>query len=91
MKQGYCDLVLEPTLAQNPTLKYAYVIELKYIKPADYEKEGAEKIDSLRLEAEGQLNRYSMDEKFKKTIGQTTLKKLILIFSGNRLVHHSEV
>jgi hypothetical protein len=90
LSQGFSDLVMIPMTLQFPALKYSYLIELKYIKPADYEKEGAEKIKALRLEAEGQLNRYSMDEKFKKTIGQTTLKKLILIFSGNRLVYHSE-
>jgi hypothetical protein len=66
-------------------------LELKYIKPSDFEKEDAAgMIGSLRLEAEGQLRRYCLDEKFIKSIGQTTLKKLILIFSGNRLVHHSE-
>jgi len=39
MKQGFCDLALVPALAQNPKIKYSYVIELKYIKPAEYAKE----------------------------------------------------
>jgi len=91
MNQGFCDLVMVPTLEQNPNIKYSYLIELKYIKPADNEKEdAAERIQGLRSEAAAQLNQYSLDEKFKKSIGQTTLKKLILIFSGNRLVYHSE-
>ncbi len=92
MNQGYCDLVMAPALEQNPNIKYSYLIELKYFKPSDNKKEDAvEKIQGLRSEAAAQLNRYSLDEKFKKTIGQTTLKKLILIFSGNRMVHHSEI
>jgi hypothetical protein len=92
MNQGFCDLVMMPMLEQNPKIKYSYLMELKYIKPADYEKkDAAEKIKNLRSEAAAQLNRYSLDEKFPGTIGQTTLKKLILIFSGNRLVHHSEI
>jgi len=92
MKQGFCDLAMVPTLEQNPKIKYSYLIELKYIKPSDYEKEdAAEKIQTLHSEAAAQLNRYSMDEKFLESIGQTTLKKLILIFSGNRLAHHSEI
>ena len=92
MKQGYCDLVMAPTLEQNPKIKYSYLIELKYIKPSDYEKEdAAEKVKTLRSEAAAQLSRYSLDDKFLETIGQTALKKLILIFSGNRLVHHSEI
>jgi hypothetical protein len=92
MNQGFCDLVMAPALEQNPKIKYSYLIELKYLKPSDYEKEdAAEKIQTLRSEAEAQLNRYSLDEKFLGTSGQVILKKLILIFSGNRLVHHSEI
>jgi hypothetical protein len=92
MNQGFCDLVMVPTLEQNPGIKYSYLIELKYLKPSDYEKKDAgEKIQVLRSEAAAQLKQYSLDGKFPGTIGQTTLKKLILIFSGNRLVHHSEI
>ncbi len=92
MKQGFCDLFLVPTLAQNPNIKYSYLIELKYIKPSEYEKEDAAgKVKILHAQAAKQLNRYSQDDKVLETIGPTTLKKLILIFSGNRLVHHSEI
>ncbi|MCU0288255.1 MAG: ATP-binding protein [Acidobacteria bacterium] len=91
LNQGFSDLVMVPMTIQYPAIKYTYLLELKYIKPSDFEKEDAAgMIGSLRLEAEGQLRRYCLDEKFIKSIGQTTLKKLILIFSGNRLVHHSE-
>jgi hypothetical protein len=90
MNQGFCDLVLEPLLANYPGIKFSYLVELKYIKPSGYEKdEREEKIEALCLEAETQLNRYSLDNKFQHTIGKTTLKKLVLIFSGNRLVHSS--
>jgi hypothetical protein len=91
LNQGYCDLVLEPLLANRPGIKYSYLIEIKYVKPSDYEKEDREeRIQSLRLEAEAQLDQYSLDEKFQESIGQTTLKKLVLIFSGNRMVYHAE-
>ncbi|MGE5343238.1 MAG: PD-(D/E)XK nuclease domain-containing protein, partial [Candidatus Omnitrophota bacterium] len=90
--QGYCDLVMVPILEQNPKIKYSYIIELKYIKPSDYEKkDGAEKLETLRSQAEEQLNRYCLDEKFMQTVSQTTLKRLILIFSANRLIHYSEM
>ncbi|MGE5342425.1 MAG: AAA family ATPase, partial [Candidatus Omnitrophota bacterium] len=90
--QGYCDLVMVPILEQNPQIKYSYIIELKYIKPSDYEKkDGAERLELLRSQAAEQLNRYCLDEKFMQTVSQTTLKRLILIFSGNRLVHYSEM
>jgi len=92
LNQGFADLVLEPLSVENQGIKFSYVIEIKYIKPADYQKKkSADLILSLGQEAEMQLNRYCLDEKFKQSIGSTTLKKLILIFSGNRLVHHSAV
>jgi len=92
LKKGYADLVLEPFLAQYPGLKYSYLIEIKYIKPQGKKKElTPENLNKIKEEAENQLNKYSLDEKFRKTIGQTTLKKLALIFSGNRMVYHSEI
>ncbi len=92
LKKGFPDLVLEPFLAQYPQLKYSYLIEIKYIKPQGKKKAvPLGKIKKLQEEAEGQLKRYSLDEKFRKAIGQTTLKKLILIFCGNRLVYHGEI
>jgi hypothetical protein len=64
----------------------------KYIKPAN-QKTGVsrEQINKLREEAENQLKRYSIDEKYSKTLGQTQLVKIVLIFSGPRLVYHGEV
>ena len=92
LKKGYADLVLEPFLAQYPGLKYAYLIELKYIKPQDKKNElTPENLKKIKEEAENQLNKYGLDEKFRKTIGFTTLKKVVLIFSGSRMVHHSEI
>jgi hypothetical protein len=91
LKKGYADLVLEPFLAQYPQLKYSYLIEIKYIKPQGKEKElPPEIIKKIKEEAETQLNRYSRDEKFQKAIGPTTLKKLVLIFCGYRLVYKGE-
>ncbi|MGE5342907.1 MAG: PD-(D/E)XK nuclease domain-containing protein, partial [Candidatus Omnitrophota bacterium] len=92
LNQGFADLTLIPLLFQYPAIKYSYLIELKYIKPSDYEKkDGADKVENLRSEATRQLTQYSLDEKFMKTVSHTTLKKLILIFSGNKLIHHSEI
>jgi hypothetical protein len=92
LKKGYADLVLEPFLAQYPGLKYSYLIEIKYIKPRDKKKTiPREEMEKIKEEAENQLDRYSRDEKFQKTIGHTTLKKLVLIFRGNRMVYHGEI
>jgi hypothetical protein len=92
LKKGYADLVLEPFLAQYPGLKYSYLVEIKYIKPPDKKKELTPgKIKKIKEEAEAQLNRYSRDEKFKKAVGHTILKKVVLIFCGTRLESQSEV
>jgi hypothetical protein len=88
---GYADLVLEPFLAQYPLLKYSYLIEIKYLKPQDKKKElSPGKIQKIKEEAESQLDRYSRDEKFQKARGHTTLKKLVLVFCGHRLVYKAE-
>jgi hypothetical protein len=92
LKKGYVDLVLEPFLAQYPGIDYSYLIEIKYIKPSEFKKAktGRKQIQQLSEEAVSQLDGYSKDEKFQKAIGRTTLKKLVLIFSGPRLVYHNE-
>jgi hypothetical protein len=91
MGQGFCDLVLVPLLIQYPTIKYSYLLELKYIKPPGNKPGKAQLIKKLKKEAESQLERYSRDEKFQKAIGHTTLKKVVLIFCGSRLENHSEI
>jgi hypothetical protein len=92
LEKGYADLVLEPFLAQYPQLKFSYLLEIKYIKSRAGKKDlTPEKIKTIKAEAEAQLDRYGRDEKFQKAVGQTTLKKVVLIFSGTRLVYHGEI
>ncbi|HLP62289.1 MAG TPA: AAA family ATPase [Candidatus Deferrimicrobium sp.] len=90
LNQGFADLALVPMLFQYPAIKYSYLMELKYIKPSGNESPDPQKVEELKKEAEAQLSQYCGDEKFQKAIGQTTLKKLILIFCGNRMVYHNE-
>jgi hypothetical protein len=84
--------VIEPFLARYDGIKYSYMIELKYIPVSETKvPENMElRLEKLKKEAETQLNRYSGDEKFKKTIGKTTLIKLVLIFSGGQLKYIGE-
>jgi hypothetical protein len=91
LNKGFADLVLEPFIMQYPAMKYSYIIEIKYIpSPEGKKKITRKKINEMKEEAETQLKKYSLDEKFKKAIAQTTLKKLVLIFVGHRLVYHDE-
>jgi hypothetical protein len=89
LNKGYADLVMEPFLARYEGIKYAYLLEIKYFK-AD-EKPMKSKIQKIRAAAAEQLKKYSIDEKFKKNIVKTTLIKLVLIFSGHKLVYMGKV
>lgn len=75
----------------KPFGDYSYVIEIKYIKPKKDKKPDPDKIEKLKTEAKEQLKEYSADEKFKKNIENTSLIKLVLIFSGHQLVHMGKV
>jgi len=92
LNKGFADLVLEPFLARFPAIKYSFLIEIKYLKADSFKKKfDEEKIKKIREEAESQLKKYSLDEKFQKTIGKTNLIKLVLIFCGHRLIYKGEV
>ncbi len=91
LNQGFSDLVLEPFLIRYPGIKYSYIIELKYIKSFNDSSESIQRLTALKEEAVMQLNRYSTDAKFQKLFGSTILKKLVLVFSGNRMIYHGEV
>jgi len=91
VNRGYADLALVPILIQYPTIKYSYIIEFKYIKPTRAKQIDTKQMNSLKKNAEDQLNRYSLDEKLKKTIGPTVLKKIVLIFCSNHLEYCGEV
>jgi hypothetical protein len=86
MNKGFSDIVLEPFTARYKEMKYAYILELKYLKTS----EGDKKLKSAVKEAEDQLKQYSLDEKFKKAIGGLTLIKLVLVFAGPELKYIGE-
>jgi hypothetical protein len=79
---GYADIVMEPFLAKYESIKYSYLLEVKYMA----QKEKKSKVKQLRAEAEEQLRTYAMDKKFRKNIKKTTLIKLALVFQGTELV-----
>jgi len=91
MNKGFADIAMEPFLVRYPGVKYSYVIEIKYIKPKKGRKPDPAEIEQLKASAEEQLKKYSADEKFRKNIEKTTLIKLVLIFSGHRLIYRRKV
>ncbi|MGE5343961.1 MAG: PD-(D/E)XK nuclease domain-containing protein, partial [Candidatus Omnitrophota bacterium] len=88
MNKGYADMVMEPFIEAYEGIRFSYILEIKYIKPEGKRKKKPSPglIDQLKAEAEGQLNNYCMDEKFRRSMEKTEVKKLTLIFYGSDLV-----
>ncbi len=89
LNKGYADLVMEPFLAHYKTIKYSCILEIKYLK-AGAQPDSPE-VKALAAEAREQLNQYALDKKFAKTIGKTTLIKILMVFSGHQLMVMEEV
>ncbi len=89
LNKGFVDLAMEPFLARYEGIKYAYLLEIKYLKAGT--KGDDSQIETLKKQAKDQLRNYALDEKYKKTIQKTTLIKLVLIFSGHCLLHLEQV
>jgi len=92
LNKGFADIVMEPFKARFPEIKYAYLIEIKYMKKVKGKKAKENgKLQQLIAEAKKQLSKYSMDSKFEKSMTGTNLIKLVLVFTGIELVHIEEV
>jgi len=87
LNKGYADIVMEPYLAKYEGINYSFLLEIKYFPKTKDIKTQADKIAQLKKIAENQLKQYAGDERFDKTIGKTTLTRLVLIFSGSQLVY----
>ncbi|TGO02487.1 hypothetical protein PN36_24255 [Candidatus Thiomargarita nelsonii] len=84
MGKGFVDLYLEPFVAKYDKVKYAYLIELKYITRSEFTKELLQ--DKIK-EAKNQLQQYASDPQVIKGNRGRNLKLVMLIFSGWELVH----
>ncbi len=79
MGKGYADLYLEPFFAKYSDMRYAYLIEIKYITRKECTK-GV--IEENLAEAQKQLRQYAHAERIVKSTQQASLKCLIVIFCG---------
>jgi len=92
MGGGFVDLYLEPFVERFPTIKYGYLIELKYISQKEFDGEkGQEKFDQKVADAEEQLHQYANDPRINEVAAQVTLRKLAIVYTGWRLAHAEEV
>lgn len=85
LNKGFADIVMEPFVARYEGMKFAYLLEIKYLKAGV--KPSESEIQILKTKAAEQLDRYGRDAKFQKSLGETTPVKLVLIFSGHDAVY----
>ena len=90
--KGYADTLLLPFHAKYKTIKYAYLIEFKYIKREIQDKKLASLKRKLIKEAQAKLQQYEQDETLLKTIGappygMVTLKKIVIVFHGWEMIY----
>jgi hypothetical protein len=87
MNKGYSDIYLEPFLAKYPDLPYSYLIELKYISKKEYSEDKHQK---KIKDAQEELDRYAQSDRIKNSVGNTQLKKIILVYKAWELVYCEE-
>jgi len=95
MNKGYADLIMKPFYIKYKDIKFAYLIELKYIKRSVKDKEFEELLQQKIQEAKSQLGQYSEDEYERQMLGlppygMVTLKKVIIVFHGWELAYCEE-
>ncbi len=88
---GYTDIAIAPHLALYPEIKYAFLIEMKYLKVKDEYNE-----KEIVKTATAQLAKYAKDKNIHKEwqikpLGDVTLKKFILVFQGRDLKYSKEI
>jgi len=88
MNKGYSDIYMAPFLSKFPDLEYTYLIELKYISRSEY----SEKIlDKKIKKAQEQLDQYAASDRVKNSIGNTQLKRIVLVYKGWELDYCEEM
>jgi hypothetical protein len=91
---GFADLALAPRLIKYPSIKYAALLEVKYLKKT--EKVTKAMKASLLAEAKDQLERYARDNNLAeewslKPSGTVTLISLAVVFHGEDLLLAEEI
>lgn len=84
---GYADLFLMPRIEVYPDMKHSYIIELKYAKMKDSEAI----VQQLRKEAIGQALAYAASETVQRSLGTTTLHRIVVVYHGMEMAVCEEV
>ena len=84
---GYADIYLQPMLGIYPDIEHSYLLELKYLPSNATDAEVA----AARFTAIEQLTRYGESLDIARTVGHTTLHRLILLWRGMELAVAEEL
>ena len=91
---GFADLAMAPRIITFPNIKYAALIEVKYVKKAEKLSESAKA--ALLAEAKEQLENYAENRRLAEAWhltpnGTVTLIRLALVFHGEELIIAEEI
>lgn len=81
VEEGYIDVLLSKNKAFEESIKYEWMIELKYIKEKD--KNSLEEVKKQGLE---QLKRYSSSNKLSSSYNMNNMKELLIIVIGKKVI-----
>ena len=84
---GYADIYLEPLLGIYPDIEHSYIIELKYRRSTATDAQ----VEQARQEGIQQALRYSESELVKRTVGHTTLHRLVIVWRGMEMAVCEEI
>ena len=84
---GYADIYLQPMLNIYPDIEHSYVLELKYLPARATDAE----VEQAREKAIAQITRYAESVHVERTIGTTTLHRLVLLWRGMELAVAEEL
>ena len=92
---GFADLTLKPDLSRYPMMRYAALIEVKYLKKKEKKPTAAAKA-KLLAEANAQLEAYAASKKLVREWGLKPQRSLALIrlcvaFHGEKLLFIQEI
>jgi hypothetical protein len=93
--KGFADLMLNPFTAKYKDIKYAYLLEFKYIKRSIKRKALKVETEKMVKQAEEQLSKYAIDDKVKRALhlepyGNIILKKVAIVFYGWEVIYCEE-
>jgi len=83
MGKGFVDLYLEPFVSKYDRVKYAYLIELKYIRRSEFSED---LLQEKLGEARRQLRQYASDRRVIRGSRGASLSLVVLVFRGWELV-----